>query len=226
MNKKVPVITIDGPSGSGKGTISQLLARQLHWHFLDSGALYRVLGLAARQHKIALNNEQALTALVTQLDVQFIAKEISSDAEVILEGLNVTQLIRTPESGNAASEVAALPGVRSALLERQRAFRQAPGLVADGRDMGNVVFPDAQLKVFLIATPEERAKRRYVQLQEKGLNVSLEQVLAELIERDRRDTERSVSPLQPAKDAWILDTTELTINEVFSSIMHKVKNLQ
>lgn len=222
MGILVPVITVDGPSGSGKGTISELLAKQLNWHFLDSGALYRVLAQAAKQHSVQLNNEAALTVLAAHLDVQFKAKNGCEMARVILEGSDVTDTIRTPECGNSASEIAALPGVRKALLERQRAFREPPGLVADGRDMGSTIFPDAQLKVFLVASAEARAQRRYTQLQGKGINVSLAQVLAELIERDHRDTDRSASPLQPASDAWILDTTDIGVEEVFAQIMQKV----
>lgn len=223
MNNPIPVITVDGPSGSGKGTISQLLARELNWHFLDSGALYRVLGLAARNHNVPFNDENNLAILAANLDVKFIAKQIGDDSEIILEDTNVSTIIRSPEIGNIASQIAAFPAVRTALVQKQCEFRQMPGLVADGRDMGSTIFPDAQPKVFLIASAEERARRRYVQLQEKGINVSLAQVLAELIERDRRDTERSASPLQPAPDAWIIDTTHLTIDEVFSRIIHRIK---
>lgn len=220
-NNLPPVITIDGPSGSGKGTISQLLARHLHWHFLDSGALYRVLALAAKKHTIKSNNETALSVLATRLAVEFIAKEPGMPAVIVLEGDEVTEEIRTPECGNIASEIAAVPAVRAALLERQRVFRELPGLVADGRDMGSVVFPDAQFKIFLIASAAVRAQRRYVQLQEKGINVSLAQVLAELQERDKRDIDRSVSPLLPAADAWILDTSDLGIEEVFAQVLQE-----
>jgi len=218
----IPVITVDGPSGSGKGTISQLLAHHLKWHLLDSGALYRVLALAAEQHKISLDNAKALEALAGHLDVQFKAKTIGDSARVILEGADVSEAIRTPECGNSASVIGAIPAVRTALLERQRAFCEPPGLVADGRDMGSVIFPEAKLKVFLVASLEARAQRRYMQLQEKGNSVSLDRVLTELIARDKRDTERAVAPLKPAPDAWLLDTTFLSIDEAFSRIMSEV----
>src|SRR3989338_1087709 len=181
-----PVITIDGASGTGKGAVSQVLAKRLGWRFLDSGALYRVLALAAQKHSVALDNEKALEVLAEHLDVQFIAQETSL-AQIILEGEDVTHTIRTEKTGNAASIVAALPAVRAALLSRQRAFRDAPGLVADGRDMGTVVFPAAELKIFLQATPEERAMRRYNQLKERGISVTLCDLIGELRERDRRD---------------------------------------
>jgi len=220
--QKEPVITIDGASGTGKGTVSQILANRLGWKFLDSGALYRVLALAAQKHGVALDKEKALEVLAEHLDVQFIAKE-SEFSTIILEGEMVTEIIRTEKIGNAASIVAALPAVRVALLSRQRAFRDAPGLVADGRDMGTVVFPDAELKIYLAASPEERALRRYNQLKERGISVTLSDLIKELRERDRRDQERTVAPLKPAEDAIRIDTDRLTIDQVVERILFEIK---
>lgn len=217
-----PVITVDGASGTGKGTVSQLLAKRLGWKFLDSGALYRVLALAAYKHSVALDNEKALEVLAEHLDVQFYAQE-SSASQIILEGEDVTDIIRTEKIGNAASIVAALPAVRTALLSRQRAFREAPGLVADGRDMGTVIFPDAELKVFLKASPEERAQRRLNQLKERGISVTLADLIEELRERDRRDQERAVAPLKPAEDAICIDTDHLTIEQVVERILYEIE---
>ena len=218
IHAKEPVITIDGASGTGKGTVSQLLASRLGWKFLDSGALYRVLALAAQNHCVALGNEKALEVLGEHLDVQFIAQK-NQFPLVILEGEDVTDIIRSESIGNAASIVAALPAVRASLLSRQRVFREAPGLVADGRDMGTVVFPDAELKIFLTASPEERALRRYNQLKERGINVTLGDLIKELRERDRRDQERTVAPLKPAEDAILIDTDHLSIEQVVERVL-------
>jgi cytidylate kinase len=223
MSNKVPLITIDGPSSSGKGTISHLLAHQLGWHLLDSGVLYRVLALAARQHTIELDNEEALYLLALELNAQFVAKEVGSPPRIILENDDITEDIRSENCGNAASKVAALPMVRKALLERQRAFFKPPGLVADGRDMGSVVFPEADLKIFLIASFEERCQRRYRQLQQKGINVSLAGVSQELKIRDERDKSRAIAPMKPASDAIIIDTTSLSIEQVVKMILAKLK---
>lgn len=216
-----PVITIDGASGTGKGTVSQLLAKRLGWKLLDSGALYRVLALAAIRHHVAFDNERALDVLAEHLDVQFIAQE-NALPNIILEGEEVTEAIREEKIGNAASIVAALPAVRAALLSRQRAFREPPGLVADGRDMGTVIFPDAEFKFFLTASPAERAQRRYAQLMAKGINVTLSDLLEELAIRDRRDQERAVAPLKPAIDAICIDTDHLNAEQVLERIMVEI----
>ncbi|MBB2494989.1 (d)CMP kinase [Aquipseudomonas ullengensis] len=216
------VITIDGPSGSGKGTIAGLLAKQLGWNLLDSGALYRLLAFAARNHGIDLTNEEALKALAAHLDVQFIAASGGEGQRIILEGEEVTNDIRNEQVGAGASQVAALPAVREALLQRQRAFLEAPGLVADGRDMGTVVFPSAPLKVYLTASAEERARRRYLQLKGKVDGVSLPSLLDEIRERDERDMQRAVAPLKPASDAIQLDSTELSIEQVMERILSEV----
>ncbi|HLB41574.1 MAG TPA: (d)CMP kinase [Gammaproteobacteria bacterium] len=220
--QKNPVITVDGASGTGKGTVSQSIAKRLRWKLLDSGALYRVLALAAQKHSVAVDNEKALNVLAEHLDVQFIAQD-NHLPYIILEGEDVTVTIRTEKIGNAASIVAALPAVRAALLSRQRAFREAPGLVADGRDMGTVVFPDAELKIFLHASPEERAMRRYNQLKERGISVTLCDLIGELRERDRRDQERIVAPLKPAEDAICINTNRLTIEQVVERILSEIK---
>lgn len=225
MTRKEPVITIDGASGTGKGVVSQLVAKKLGWRLLDSGALYRVLALAAQKHGVALDNEPTLKVLAEHLDVQFIAKGMGEAPQILLEGQDVTETIRTEKMGNAASKVGALPEVRTALLSRQRAFREAPGLVTDGRDMGTVVFPDAELKIFLTASPEERATRRHNQLMQKGINVNLSDLIEELRERDKRDQERAVAPLRPAEDAISIDTDHLTIEEVVERIMSEVRNV-
>lgn len=218
-----PVLTIDGPGGSGKGTICQLVAQELGWKLLDSGALYRLLGLAASNHGVDLTDEPALEILAAHLDVQFIADDITTPIQVVLEGEEVTDSIRTEQAGNRASKVAAFPGVRAALLARQQAFQEVPGLVADGRDMGTVVFPGAEVKIYLTASAEERAQRRYKQLKDKGLSVSLAALIEEIKERDDRDMNRAVAPLKPAEDAIIIDSTSMGIKEVLSAVLTEVK---
>ncbi|WP_226505240.1 (d)CMP kinase [Pseudomonas sp. MWU16_30317] len=222
MNFQAPVITIDGPSGSGKGTIAGLLAKRLGWNLLDSGALYRLLAFAAGNHGVDLSNETSLKLLAAHLDVQFIAATGGKAQTIILEGDDVSQAIRNETVAAGASAVAALPAVREALLQRQRAFQEAPGLVADGRDMGTVVFPDSPLKIFLTASAEERARRRYLQLKAKGDDVSLSSLLDEIRARDERDTQRAVAPLKPAADAIQLDSTELSIDQVLERILSEI----
>ncbi|MBU2965122.1 (d)CMP kinase [Amphritea sp. 2_MG-2023] len=219
-----PVITVDGPSGSGKGTICSLLARELGWNLLDSGALYRLVGLAARHHGVALDDEDALVVLAAHLDVQFETSANQNEVTIILEGEEVTQTIRTEECGADASVIAAIGSVREALLERQRAFVSAPGLIADGRDMGTVVFPQAPLKVYLTASAEERANRRYNQLINKGLGASLQTILEDIQVRDARDMNRAVAPLKPAEDAITLDTTQLSIEAVLAAVLDQARH--
>jgi len=215
----IPVLTVDGPSGSGKGTICALVARELGWHLLDSGALYRLVALGAMRHDIDFTDEAALASYAAQLDVQFVLQPDGSAPRILLEGEVVGDALRTESCGNAASRVAALGAVRQALLQRQRDFQQPPGLVADGRDMGTVVFPQAGVKIFLTASVDERAQRRYKQLKEKGIGANLPDLLTEIAERDARDAERSVAPLKPAADAVVLDTTRLTIHEVRDKVL-------
>jgi len=208
----VPVVTIDGPSGTGKGTLARRLKAWLGWHLLDSGALYRLVALSALDSATDLDDEPALAAIAAGLPVTF--AEGTDETRVLLAGREVTDAIRSEACGIAASRVAAWPAVRAALLERQRAFRAPPGLVADGRDMGTVVFPAADLKIYLTASAEERARRRHNQLKEKGLSVNLPQLLEDIVERDRRDEQRAVAPLKPAPDAVILDSTHTDIRGV------------
>jgi cytidylate kinase len=224
MTALAPIVAIDGPSGSGKGTIAGLLAQKLGWNLLDSGALYRLLAFAARNHGVDLTNEEAMKVLAAHLDVQFLAGAQGQGQRIILEGEEVTDAIRNEGIGAGASQVASLPAVREALLQRQRAFQEMPGLVADGRDMGTVVFPGAALKVFLTASAEERARRRYLQLKAKGDDVNLASLLDEIRARDERDTQRAVAPLKPAADAIQLDSTELSIEQVMERILSEVAN--
>jgi len=217
-----PVLAIDGPSGSGKGTIARQAALALGWHLLDSGALYRLVGLAADRRGIDLGSESELAALAGNLDIRF---DVGADgAELVrLDGQDVSRALRTEECGRLASAVAALPAVREALLGLQRGFRKWPGLVADGRDMGTHVFPDATVKVFLTASVDERARRRYKQLKDKGIDVSLAALSRDIAARDKRDTERSVAPLRPADDARVLDSSLLTIAEVTRIVLDWVR---
>lgn len=220
----VPVITIDGPSGSGKGTISQLLARHLGWHFLDSGALYRVLGYAADKAGMGLEDEKALTQLAMYLPVQFEVGTLEGGGgRILLENEDISLLIRTEACGNLASKVSGFAGVRTALVQRQRDFRQAPGLVADGRDMGTVIFPGAENKFFLEASVEIRAKRRFEQLKGLGQSVSLQSLFSEMAERDARDRNRAVCPLVPALDAVVIDTSDLSIPQVFDRVLAVIR---
>ncbi|HET7634684.1 MAG TPA: (d)CMP kinase [Burkholderiales bacterium] len=212
-DRSVPVITIDGPSASGKGTIAQRVAQALGFHYLDSGALYRLVGWIAISRGIDLENESCLSDIAMNMNIKM------SDGNIFIDGREVSDELRTEATGAAASKVAALPGVRSALLGRQLGFRRSPGLVADGRDMGSTVFPDAVVKIFLTASAEERAERRYNQLIEKGLSANIRTLLHEIRERDARDSQRSVAPLQKSADAFEVDTTGLPIDEVTAIVL-------
>lgn len=212
-NKQAPVITIDGPAGSGKGTIAALLAQQLGWQLLDSGAIYRVAAQAALEAQIPLDDAEALVALIQGLEMRF------EEGKVWRNNQDVSLAIRTPEAADATSRISALPPVRAALMDRQRAFRQLPGLVADGRDMGTVVFPDAKLKVFLTASPEIRAERRLNQLSEQGIYANITALIGEIKERDERDSNRPIAPLRPAADALIIDSSQLNPDQVLHLIM-------
>ena len=219
-----PVIAIDGPSGSGKGTIARRVAEALGYHLLDSGALYRLTAISAENQGIDLNDSEAVAAVAHDLNVRFDSNEDGSE-RIWLGGEDVTLVVRQESTGAGASTVAAIPAVRAALLQRQRAFRKAPGLVADGRDMGTHVFPSALVKIFLTASAEERARRRHKQLKDKGMDVSLAALSRDIEDRDRRDSERSVAPLKPAKDARILDSSGLSIEAVANTVLEWVAEL-
>jgi len=218
VDATVPVLTIDGPSGSGKGTISRSVAARLGWHFLDSGALYRAVGVAAGWEDVDLSDPDALIRLAGRTHVAFKDKG-AGEPLVMVDGIDATDELRTETAGAAASAIAAIPGVRAVLVQRQRDFRQLPGLVADGRDMGTVIFADAAFKVFLTASADERADRRYKQLKAKGLEVTLDGLLREILARDARDAQRSVAPLKPAQDAVMIDTTGVPINLVVDRVL-------
>lgn len=224
----IPVLTIDGPSGSGKGTIVQHVSQKLGWHLLDSGALYRLVAYGSQKNQVSFEDEAAIANYAANLDVEFKLVDAESgkntkELTIILEGEVVGPELRTETTGNAASIVAAMPQVREALLQRQRDFRQMPGLVADGRDMGTTVFPDAKAKIFLTASAEERAQRRYKQLKDKGIGGNLAALLQDIRrdinERDERDSQRSASPLKPAEDAIIIDTSDLSIEQVVEQVL-------
>ncbi len=220
---EAPVITVDGPSGTGKGTLSAWLSGWLGWHLLDSGALYRVLALAALDAGVDPADEAALADLARRLDVDFMRRRDGGGIDVVLDGRPVNHRIRTEDCGSAASRIAALAGVRAALVERQRGLRRPPGLIADGRDMGTVIFPDAPLKLYLTASPGERAERRHKQLIEQGISVNLHRLSADIAERDERDSQRTASPLKPAPEANIIDTTDLDVSAVIDQVSGLVR---
>ena len=220
-NKIIPVITLDGPSGTGKGTICHLLAKHLKWNMLDSGAIYRVLAFAARKSEISMQDSEQLIPLALSLNLRFESSD-DNKTKVILDEENISIDIRSEQCGQEASTIAAIPEVREALLARQRSFAQSPGLVTDGRDMGTVVFPNAVLKIFLYADEQERAQRRFLQLKEKQINVSLAQVVEDLVKRDTRDTARTHAPLKAADDAIKIDTTSLSVVQVFNNVLELI----
>jgi len=217
-HNSVPVVTIDGPAGAGKGTVSRLVAQALGWAYLDSGALYRAVGIAAAWEGIGLDEPEQLAACAVRTDIKFVT-QATEEPKIIVNGKEATDDIRSELAGSMASALAAQPEVRAALVLLQRSFRVPPGLVADGRDMGTVIFPDAPYKFFLTASPMERAQRRYKQLMEKGVSVKLESLLQEIVARDERDANRSVAPLRPADDAHIIDSTAMPIDEVINTVL-------
>lgn len=223
MRASSPVITVDGPSGTGKGTLCSRISRWLQWNVLDSGALYRILALLAQRERIDISNVAEVVGLAEGLDVEFIAATGDIPVKVTLNGRGIDAQIRTEDCGGAASNLARYAEVRDAILGWQRSFQRPPGLVADGRDMGTVVFPGAELKIFLTASPGERAKRRYKQLNVKGIDVNLRDLSAEIDERDSRDRQRSVSPLKPAEDAVVIDTSASGIEDVFARVSVLIK---
>ena len=214
----VPILTIDGPSGSGKGTISRAVAERLGWHYLDSGALYRAVGLAANRADLDFSDHAALVRLASDIDIRFLTEGVE-EPRVLLNGVDATDELRTETAGAAASAIAAIPEVRLALFDKQRAFRRPPGLVADGRDMGTVVFADAARKVFLTASAAQRAERHYKQLKGKGVSVTLDSLLREILARDARDAQRAVAPLRPAEDAVLIDTTDVPVAQVVERVL-------
>jgi len=216
MTESVPVLTIDGPSGAGKGTVSRLIAKRLGWHFLDSGAIYRALAWAVQSRGVSLDDEDAVVQVAADMRLEFYCND---KVQLWVDDEDLTDQLYTEACGRVASKIAALPEVRQTLLKKQRAFKQPPGLVADGRDMGTVVFPDAPYKVFLDASLEERAGRRFLQLKAQGLDVTLDQIIKDLEQRDRRDRERKDAPLVPAEDAVIIDSSQLSVEEVTEKIL-------
>jgi len=219
----IPVLAIDGPSGVGKGTVARIMAQKLGWHLLDSGAIYRAFALAVDARNIDVTDESALEEVANNLDLAFKTEANSELVSVYLDGQDVSKVLRTEQTGEMASKIASIGVVRAALLKRQQAFAKAPGLVADGRDMGTVVFADAPFKVFLTASAQERANRRLKQLQNQGSEGIISHILADVVARDERDSSRKHSPLKPAKDALIIDTTELSIDEVITQVSELIK---
>jgi cytidylate kinase len=219
----IPVLAIDGPSGVGKGTVARIMAQKLGWHLLDSGAIYRAFALAVDARNINVTDESALVEVANNLDLEFKTETDSELVSVYLDGQDVSKVLRTEQTGEMASKIASIGVVRAALLKRQQAFAKAPGLVADGRDMGTVVFADAPFKVFLTASAQERANRRLKQLQKQGSEGIISQILADVVARDERDSSRKHSPLKPAKDALIIDTTELSIDKVITQVSELIK---